>query len=605
MAQGISISEENLMIEKRQLFNTVSALKYSELKEKWSFPKLKQELRKFNLSSVIVALTQINTLIALKKVNPQDSSNLTDYLVDNYIDPAVRSHPIFIAARKAGHPVFGRQQLLTLIRLCALECSERATLLADGHTDGGYALGNCYLALADNFFTKKDEKAITSGSDSKRRRNLALQLGPQFELMIPQDLKRVMVRWEVMLSDVMSSSWFMGKVRGFDLAGQFQSAVKLGLQEYRDFIFSSILNYLALNLADVITCGHILKMHRSGYLRQSLISEDDYDRYLSIDSIKLSDLPHRLTEFADKLNLMPNVDFAVFRRWPLVELDTGYLFIWDPIFLVEKLGDGVRHTIRDSLALEADRKRASTAYGYLFEGYVDATLRRIYPREGTRLVSFPKFNKSKAQNNEAFDGVVVCPGGHLIVMEYKGGFLSAQAKYSGKMKTFQQDLDLKFGVGNGAGVRQRVTKIEKLFHADRSQRDSIPELEQYRQPETITPVLVVQETFLGQDFMTEILHSKFQRLLKTAKITEAVKIMPLQILDVDSLESMAPNLIAEDFRLEQVLNARAHMDPSLIANFSKLTKELFPSFATRDDAEVEARFISITERIRHKFWGDG
>jgi len=591
------------MIEKRQLFNTVSALRYSQLKEKWSLPKLKQELRKFRLSSVIVALAQINTLIALKKVNPEDFSNLTDYLIDNYIDPTLRSHPVFIAAVKAGHPIFGRQQVLTLTRLCALECSEHGTLLADGHTAGGYALGNCYLALTDHFFTKLNEKAITSGSDSKRRRNLALQLAPQFELMIPPDLKRVMVRWEVMLSDVMSSSWFKGKVGGFDLGAQFKSAVGLELEEYRDFIFSSILHYLTLNLTEVITRGHILKMHRAGYLRQSLIKEDDYDCYLSIDSIKLPDVCHRLAQFADKLKLVPNVDFAVFRRWPLVELDTGYLFTWDPIFLVEKLGDGVRHTIRDSLALEADGKRASAAYGYLFEGYVDASLRRIYPRGGERLISFPRFSKSKAQNHEAFDGVVVCQGGHLIVMEYKGGFLSAQAKYSGKIKTFQKDIDLKFGVGSGAGVRQLVTKIEKLFHADRTQRDSIPELEQYGQPETITPLLVVQETFLGLDFMTEILNSKFQRLLKTVKITKAVKIMPLQILDVDSLESMAPNLIAEDFRLEQVLNARAHMDPNLIANFSKLTKELFPSFATREHPEVEARFISITERIRHKFWG--
>lgn len=311
----------------------------------------------------------------------------------------------------------------------------------------------------------------------------------------------------------------------------------------------------------------------------------------------------RLVDFTHKFKLLPNVDFAVFRRWPLVELERGYLFTLDPLFLVEKLGDGVRHTIRDSLAPGGGSKLASTAYGYLFEGYVDGIMRRIYARGSEDFISFPEFAKSNTQHNEAFDGVVVCPGGHLIVMEYKGGFLSAQAKYRGKMRIFQKDIDLKFGVGKGAGVRQLVTKIEKLFHTDRTQRDFIPELAQYDQPQKITPVLVVQEGFLGLDFMTEILNSEFQRLLKTIKITKAVDIMPLQIIDVDSLERMAPNLIAEDFRLEQVLNARAHMDPNLIANFSKLTKELFPSFATREDAEVEARFTSITERIRHKFWG--
>jgi hypothetical protein len=91
--------------------------------------------------------------------------------------------------------------------------------------------------------------------------------------------------------------------------------------------------------------------------------------------------------------------------------------------------------------------------------------------------------------------------------------------------------------------------------------------------------------------------------LKTAKITQAVDIMPLQVLEIDSREVMTPNLIAEDFRLEQILNARAHMDPNLVSNFSKLMKELFPSFGTREDTELEARFLSITERMRHKFWG--
>lgn len=589
--------------EEKQLFNTVSALRYSDLGQKVSLPKLKKDLGKFKLSSLMVALAQINTLISLKKVNREDFSNLSDYLVDNYFDLDVRSHPKFAAARQAGHPIFGRQQLLTLMRMCALECTESGTLLADGHTTGGYALGRCYLILSDHYFTKKQEKAIASGSEPKRRRNLALQLAPQFELIIPQNLKRVMVRWEVMLSDVLSSAWLKRKLGDFDLAGQFQKAVELELPEYRDFIFSSILNYLSLNLEDVIKRGHVLKMHRSGYIKESQVRQEDYDRYLAIDSLKLAEVRPRLLEFTDKLKLIPNVDFAVFRRWPLVELDTGYFFTWDPLFLVEKLGDGVRHTIRDSLAREDDGKRSSTAYGYLFEGYVDAIMRRIYPRGTEQFVSFPRFGNSKARNNEAFDGVVVCQGGHLIVMEYKGGFLSVQAKYSGKMKTFQKDLDRKFGVGSGAGVKQLVTKIEKLFHTDRTQRDFIPELDQYGQTQKITPLLVVQETFLGLDFMTEILNRKFQRLLRCAKITKAVDIMPLQLIDVDSLEVMTPNLIAEDFRLEQILNARAHMDPNLIANFFMLTKELFPSFDTREDTEVEARFISITERMRGKFWG--
>jgi hypothetical protein len=105
-----------VMTEGKQLFNTVSALRYSDLGQKVSLPGLKKELRKFNLSSVLVALAQINTLVSLKKVNREGFSHLSDYLVDNYFDLDIRSNPKFVAARHSGHPIFGRQHLLALMR---------------------------------------------------------------------------------------------------------------------------------------------------------------------------------------------------------------------------------------------------------------------------------------------------------------------------------------------------------------------------------------------------------------------------------------------------------------------------------------------------------
>lgn len=608
LRDGGSHSSHNAPNEmsERQLFDTSVALRYSHLfGNKAPFPTVKKVLRQFNLSSVVVALSQINTLIAIAKVNDEASSNLSDYLIDNYFDAEIRNNPKFIEARRAGDSIFGRQQLLTLIRLCFLECSDDGTLLADGHTPGGYELGRCYLMLSDHYFTKKMDEAISVGSTQKRRRNLALQLAPQFELNFPQELKRIMVRWELMLTDVLNSRRVKQKLGSFDLAAQFRTATSLGLDQYRDFIFATLVYYFTLSLEDIVHRGHILKMHRSGYIKESLIRQVDYNHYLDIDSMKISEVRFRMHEFAKNFpKLLPNMDFGVLRRWTLLELDTNFLFGRDPLFLVEKLGDGVRHTIRDSLSTRLEKEQASTAYGYLFEGYVDSIMRRVYPRGSEMFISFPDFVDTKQGLNEAFDGIVVCDDGHLIVMEYKGGFLSAEAKYSGKMGVFQRELDKKFGTGQRAGAHQLVKKIERLFHEIRGARDSIKELIEHQRPITkVSPVLVVQETFLGWDFMTEILNRRFQKLLKKAKITKAVKVMPLQIIDVDSLEVMTPNLIAMDFRLEQTLNARAHADPDLISNYFRLTQVLFPSFGARADVDVEDRFNLVTERIRKSFWG--
>ena len=172
LSDGAKRSRYNatMAMTKRQLFNTSSALRYSDLfGNKIPLQSVKKVLRRFNLSSVVIALSQINTLIAIAKLNNEGFSNLSDYLVDNYFDEEIRNNPKFIESRRAGHSIFGRQQLLTQIRLCFLECSDDGALLADDHTPGGYELGRCYLMLSDHYFTKRWMKPFRA---AQRRRGV-------------------------------------------------------------------------------------------------------------------------------------------------------------------------------------------------------------------------------------------------------------------------------------------------------------------------------------------------------------------------------------------------------------------------------------------------
>jgi len=226
-------------------------------------------------------------------------------------------------------------------------------------------------------------------------------------------------------------------------------------------------------------------------------------------------------------------------------------------------------------------------------------MRQVYPSKLRLFSSFPHF----ANGNEAFDGAL-CLGDHLIVFEYKGGGLPLVAKYSGKIRLFERQLDRKFGVGEDGGILQLARKIELLFHRERSRRHRIPELDSLIDKITkITPVLVTQEPFLRGDSFNSMLNSRLKKLLQKSKV-KAIEIAPLQVIDIESLESLKPNLIARDFSLDQCLNARACDDPEVIYSFSTFPwKKYFPSFGTREDEEVSERSDAILKRVRETIFG--
>jgi len=143
-----------------------------------------------------------------------------------------------------------------------------------------------------------------------------------------------------------------------------------------------------------------------------------------------------------------------------------------------------------------------------------------------------------------------------------------------------------------------------LFHRDRSRRRRIPNLDSLISKITkITPVLVVQEPFLRGDSFNSMLNCRFKKLIQKSKV-KPIEIAPLQVIDIESLERLKPNLIARDFSLDQCLNARACDDPDVIYSFNTFPwKKYFPSFGTQEDEEVRVRSEAILRRVRKTIFG--
>jgi hypothetical protein len=269
--------------------------------------------------------------------------------------------------------------------------------------------------------------------------------------------------------------------------------------------------------------------------------------------------------------------------------------------MVEKLSSGIYWKIVYSLKGKK-RDNALTAFGYLFETYVSQILQQVSPPI-SMFIDDPKYTNG----DRAFDGIIHC-GDQLIVIESKASFMTIEAKYGGRVRSFNRELDKKFGTEKG--VVQLVNHIERLFAKKPSDRYHIAELDRvlessHSRIEKITPVLIVQEPILQFSAIEEVLSDRFVRLLKKRRISDGVQISPLAVIDIDTLEQMKPNLVAGDFTLQQCLNARAVRDPGYRSgSWHDFLIESFPQYATKADVQINEKFEAIMDRGTRNIFGD-
>ena len=166
-------------------------------------------------------------------------------------------------------------------------------------------------------------------------------------------------------------------------------------------------------------------------------------------------------------------DFIVFRRTPFLKVSEDNAIPIHLGFVQEKLESGLFWTIFNSLSSRQERARLFTDWGHLYERYVSLVISECLEKSGETYSPFPKFADS---NEEAFDGIV-SSGKYWVVMEYKGGFLSARAKYSEDEGEFLRELGIKFGEGKGAGIEQLVRKIAAVFALRPNKRRYIKDMD--------------------------------------------------------------------------------------------------------------------------------
>lgn len=178
----------------------------------------------------------------------------------------------------------------------------------------------------------------------------------------------------------------------------------------------------------------------------------------------------------------------------------------------------------------------------------------VYPPLSHRFHDREHFQRV-ASEYEAFDGVITY-GDCIVAMEYKGGYLTLSAKYSGEIRRFLEDFDMKFGRQRKAGIEQLARKLTLMFNADPTARRNIPDLD-LRHVTTIFPVLIVQDLALRSRFVNWKARQLFTQEMQGRPIDPLVSVRHLSVITVEELEVLLPFLEAGDFTFADVLCAYA------------------------------------------------
>ena len=557
-----------------------------------------------------ISLAMWNLMISLFEGDIEKYKYLQGFFIRNLIRREWREQVLQSAAldSESPRPVFGRWQLLALMKKILLETNEGDK---DPRNDDGLrrTLGDACLMLNDLLFTEEQmarlEKKGGTGERERIHDELMTQWFPQSELIHVPDVFQAVARNDEYLNifDRRAAAFrFSG---GQTLAERFMQLTGLDIRQY-----------LRLYFGLYVLHNQLQGKHPGEINADPGIINFDKERVFSgmdfgIEEKKIffrraiTDLPSLIENVKsdDESGRAWQSDFTAFRDHPLVSTpgnEQGFTCIAFP-FLIEKLASGIYHTILNSWKVgDAERTRFQGYWGKVFEQFVNDRLREAYPPSilSSRFYANPYFNQKQNRSIEVSDAVLDY-GDSLVIMEHKGGYLSLAEKYSDDANKLLTGVAEKFGLDKA--IKQLCRGIGMLFNVDRGKSETFSELDEKRRPvntfnsfdveriRKVYPILVVQDFSMTTGFMNRRLKMQFAGKLEEYGISTNVHIRPLSLLTVENLENVLEHL--EEIKLTDFLDEYASERHQPLSTFNSILDDYLKS---RDADEKRQYRWSVT-----------
>jgi hypothetical protein len=556
--------------------------------------ELVEELRPLDRTHTVWLLARVNLHLALARFhrNLQETAELQTYLVNLLIDEDLfaRLRTKYGRERLVDRQSFHSLQILTLMKRAMLECMDGGAR-PDNDRDAAYRLGRCLLMTNDLLYTEENARATRADRPSTHRRRIALQLqlGSGLEINNPPSIDQSIVRSDIIFGDLLRTTPATLNVRQM-----FQGRTGIAIEDYIDHIFGLLAYYITLTSRRIIEDSGVACVTLATVFGES--ARDVVEQFWRME---LSDIRVVAASLVSPSKLKPHHDFIVFRKSSLIEIAEGNAIPIHLGFLQEKLESGLFWAIFNSTNSSQERDQLFTTWGHLYEAYVSRLLDGCFQNCSEAYIPFPRFLDN---DEEAFDGIV-CRENYWVVMEYKGGFLNATAKYSENENDFLGDLNRKFGSDKGAGIEQLVRKIGAVFARKDGKRRPLEGLDSSK-VQIVIPVLIVQESFVSSEITVPYLIDIFGTLKREQELDPRVVCTFPIVLDISELETFKPYLVQNKLSFVDCLMARVRKGASGFLSFRDFLRDYLEEkhIERVKDTESLQHFRRIMDRISERFF---
>lgn len=431
-----------------------------------------------------------------------------------------------------------------------------------------FAIGRACLMMNNLLVTTDEERQILKGPDEERRIELLVQTLAPFEIANPPKAHHLLFRLHIMYRMVLKDGAFRSAVEcqcdGLDFEKAFQSLVGISVERWL-FVIFGVYAYFIHGANPLDPHPEFALLNPLTFPGESGITSSELETVLKTLATSLSSIKAALTTEG---GTDPRYDFVPFRARPLYAIDEGKLLPSDISFILEKCHAGVQWAIHD--ALPADSKKRNdlfTAWGILFEQYVHWLLGGMQTSIPMKYIQTPQWDTG----GESFDGLLL-KDSVLMPAEYKGGFLSRSARYSGDKDIFLDDVEKKFV----PGCDQLAKKIGALFAEDAMARRHLKDLP-LDHIRAVIPTLVVQDHVLRVPFLNWYMNKKFQETLNRFNLRPGVLVRPLTVVNIQELESMVNSAEGANFDFVYALHNRTVRDEEVLSDLLDWLMQ-FPDF---------------------------
>lgn len=556
--------------------------------------ELLEEICLLETRNVVPILAWINLLLVLDRFhsNEQSTHELQTFLVNRFLDDDLFAHlrDTFGQERLVIRRPFHSLQVLTLMKRIIADGTNIGELRTHIDNESAHRLGRCLMMINDFLVTPENISAIAVDRPPiKRKIALQLQLGSGLEVNNPPAIHASIVRSDMIFGDLAKRS-----LCSLNLRNAFEQSCGMTLEDYVDHILGLLTYYITLDYHKLIEDPGLACIAVKTFFAEA--PPDIVERFWLMERMTMEGLE---TSMREQTSLKAHHDFIALRKKPFVETGQDNVIPLHLGFVQEKLESGLFWTVFNSLGSRKDRSLLFTEWGRLFEEYVSQILAQSLAASAENYFPFPRFSDN---GEEAFDGIVSA-GEFMAVMEYKGGFLNASAKYAENEDEFVRDIDRKFGGQKGGGIEQLVRKISAVF-ADRSvNRRPLTGLDMSG-VKIVIPVLVVQDSFVGSEITASYLGDVFETLRRKQILDPSITCTSPLVIDISDVEILKPFLVKGKFSLTECLMERARMGGVGLLSFRDFFRQYLhdKNVGWVSDDETMARFEQIMDRISRRFF---